>query len=129
MQILITGVAGFIGFNLSRLLLNKKNIQIIGIDNINSYYSQRLKKDRINELKKNKNFTFKKVDLKNLSSLEKIFSKKISLIINLAAQAGVRYSIKKPREFVNNNILGFYNLIDLLFSSYKCKLFFFIFKI
>ena len=80
-------------FNLSRLLL-KKIFKIIGIDNINSYYSQTLKKDRIIELKKYKNFTFKKVDLKNLSSLEKIFSKKISLIINLAAQAGVRYSIK-----------------------------------
>ena len=120
MQILITGVAGFIGFNLSRLLLKKKNIQIIGIDNINSYYSQTLKKNRIIELKKNKNFTFKKVDLKNLSSLEKIFSKKISLIINLAAQAGVRYSIKKPREFVNNNILGFYNLIDLA-QKYRIK--------
>ena len=61
----------------------------------------------------NKNFIFKKVDLKNLSSLEKVFNRKISLIINLAAQAGVRYSIKKPREFVNNNILGFYNLVDL----------------
>ena len=120
MQILITGVAGFIGFNLSKLLLKKKNIKIIGIDNINSYYSQSLKKDRIKELKKYKNFTFKKVDLKNLSSLEKIFSKKISIIINLAAQAGVRYSIKNPREFVNNNILGFYNLIDLA-QKYKIK--------
>ena len=111
MQILITGVAGFIGFNLSKLLLKKKNIKIIGIDNINSYYSQSLKKDRIKELKKYKNFTFKKVDLKSLSSLEKIFSKKISIIINLAAQAGVRYSLEKPHKYIDTNLVGFMNIV------------------
>ena len=93
MQIIITGVAGFIGFNLSRFLLKKRNIKIIGIDNINSYYSRKLKKDRIKELKKNKNFVFKKVDLTNRKKLENVFNKKVSLIINFAAQAGVRYSL------------------------------------
>ena len=113
MQIIITGVAGFIGFNLSRFLLKKKNIKIIGIDNINSYYSRKLKKDRIKELKKNKNFVFKKVDLTNRKKLENVFNKKVSLIINFAAQAGVRYSLIKPTEFIDNNINGFYNLIHL----------------
>ena len=113
MQIIITGVAGFIGFNLSKLLLKKKDIKIIGLDNINSYYSRKLKKDRIKNLRKYKNFVFKKVDLTNRKKLENVFNKKVSLIINLAAQAGVRYSLIKPTEFIDNNITGFYNLIHL----------------
>ena len=112
MQILITGAAGFIGFNLSKYLL-KKNIKIFGIDNINDYYSTSLKLDRIRELKKYKNFNFNKIDITNKKNLKKFFkNKKISIIINLAAQAGVRYSLIKPTEFVDNNILGFYNIIN-----------------
>ena len=114
MQILITGAAGFIGFNLTRHLLNNKKVQIIGIDNINNYYSQSLKKNRIKELRKFNNFKFKKIDITNRKSLNKFIKKKnIKLIINLAAQAGVRYSLEKPSEFVSNNILGFYNIIRL----------------
>ncbi len=114
MQILITGAAGFIGFNLTRHLLNNKKVQIIGIDNINNYYSQSLKKNRIKELRKFNNFKFKKIDITNRKSLNKFIKKKnIKLIINLAAQAGVRYSLEKPSEFVSNNILGFYNIIHL----------------
>ncbi len=120
MQIIVTGVAGFIGFNLSKLLLRKKNIKIIGLDNINSYYSTKLKKDRIKELRKSKNFVFKRVDITNRKKLERVFNKKISLIINLAAQAGVRYSLVKPTEFVDNNITGFYNLIHLS-NKFKIK--------
>ena len=112
MQILITGAAGFIGFNLSRYLLKKK-IKIFGIDNINNYYSKSLKINRIKELKKYKNFNFSKIDITNKKNLDKFFkNKKISIIMNLAAQAGVRYSLIKPTEFVNNNMLGFYNIIS-----------------
>ena len=121
MQILITGAAGFIGFNLSKYLLDKSNIKIIGIDNLNNYYSKKLKKDRIKVISKNKRFSFFNINLLNKKKLEKIFKKKkINLIINLAAQAGVRYSLIKPSEFVDNNINGFYNLIDVA-KNYNVK--------
>ena len=112
MQILITGSAGFIGFNLARYLLKNKKIKIIGFDNLNDYYSQSLKKDRIKVLKKFKNFSFYKVDLKNKKLNLQLKDKNISVLIHLAAQAGVRYSLVKPEEFVDNNILAFYNIID-----------------
>ncbi len=112
-NILITGVAGFIGFNLSLSLL-KENKQIIGIDNINDYYSVKLKKDRLTELKKFKNFKFFKTDLVNSNSLNKIFKKyKIDKIIHLAAQAGVRYSIENPKKYLNSNFVGFFNILEL----------------
>ena len=121
MQILITGAAGFIGFGISKYLLNTSNVRIIGIDNLNNYYSKKLKKDRIKELSKNKKFSFININILNKKKLEKIFKiKKINLIINLAAQAGVRYSLKKPNEFVENNIQGFYNIIDIS-KKYKIK--------
>ena len=114
MQILITGAAGFIGFGITKYLLNSSNVKIIGIDNFNNYYSKKLKKDRIKELSKHKKFSFFNINILNKKKLEKIFKvKKINLIINLAAQAGVRYSLEKPNEFVDNNIQGFYNLIDV----------------
>jgi len=85
MQILITGAAGFIGFNLSKYLL-KKNIKVFGIDNINSYYSKSLKLDRIKELNKFKKFVFKKIDIRNEKKLSIFFKKKkVDLIIHLAA--------------------------------------------
>ena len=112
-KILITGAAGFIGFNLSKYLFKSKNFKIFGIDNLNDYYSKTLKLDRIKELKKFKNFKFQQIDLTNRKKLSNFFKrKKFSLIINLAAQAGVRYSLKKPTEFTDNNILGFYNIIN-----------------
>ncbi len=124
MQILITGAAGFIGFNLSKYLL-KKNIKVFGIDNINSYYSRSLKLDRIKELKKFKKFSFKKIDI---TSEKKLFiflkKKKIDVIIHLAAQAGVRYSLLNPTEFVQNNILGFYNVINLAKKNNIKKIFY-----
>ena len=105
MQILITGVAGFIGFNLSRTLLLKKKIKVYGIDNINNYYSRSLKLDRIKELNKFKNFNFKRIDLTNKENLKNFFkNKKFSVVINLAAQAGVKYSIKNlcPQRAINH---------------------------
>ena len=105
MKILITGVAGFIGFSFANFLCKKyKNVNIIGIDNINSYYSQKYKKKRINELNKHNNFQFKKIDIMNYKKLEIIFKKnKFYCIFNFAAQAGVRHSIKEPRNYIDTN--------------------------
>jgi len=122
MKILITGSAGFIGFNLSKYLLTKnKNIIIYGIDNLNSYYSISLKKKRLNILTKYKNFNFFKIDLENKLDLEKFFnSKKIDVVFNLAAQAGVRESIKNPKAFLDSNIVGFFNILENC-RKYKIK--------
>ena len=121
MQILITGAAGFIGFNLSKYLLENSKFKIFGVDNFNTYYSKSLKKDRIKELKKFHNFRFEKIDITNKKKLDIFFKKKkVSLIINLAAQAGVRYSLIKPTEYVDNNVLGFYNIICAA-NKYKVK--------
>ena len=110
---LVTGSAGFIGFHFSLLLLKKKK-KVIGIDNINDYYDQELKKDRLKILKSYKNFSFFKVDIKNQVKLENIFQRyKISYVINLAAQAGVRYSVKNPEKYIETNINGFFNIINL----------------
>ncbi len=124
MQILITGAAGFIGFNLSKYL-SKKNIKVFGIDNINNYYSRSLKLDRIKELKKFKKFNFKKIDIRSEKKLS-IFlkKKKIDVIIHLAAQAGVRYSLVNPTEFVQNNILGFYNVVNIAQKNNIKKIFY-----
>ena len=110
---LVTGSAGFIGFHLSRLLLDQ-NKKVIGIDNLNNYYDVKLKRDRIKILKKYKNFRFYKLNLEKKSSLKKILLKhKILYTINLAAQAGVRYSILNPDAYINSNIIGFFNILDL----------------
>ena len=113
MKILITGSAGFIGFNLCNLLLKNDNFKITGIDNFNDYYDVGLKKKRNNLLKKYKNFEFIKTDIKNIIKLEKIFkNKKFDFVFHFAAQAGVRYSIDHPRKYVESNLLGFYNIIE-----------------
>ena len=112
MRVLVTGSAGFIGFHLSKLLLKKK-YQVIGVDNLNKYYDVNLKKKRNQILKKYKNYTFYKTDIKKKNSLEKIFKKhKITCIVNLAAQAGVRYSLINPQAYIDSNILGFFNIIE-----------------
>ena len=114
MKVLITGCAGFIGFHLSEKLLKNKNFKIVGIDNLNSYYSVKLKKSRLNILKKSKKFKFFKIDISNYNKLKKIFNEnKFDIVINLAAQAGVRYSIINPKDYVQTNILGFFNILEL----------------
>ena len=114
MKVLITGCAGFIGFHLSEKLLKNKNFKIVGIDNLNSYYSVKLKKSRLNILKKNKKFKFFKIDISNYNKIKKIFNEnKFDIVINLAAQAGVRYSIINPKDYVQTNILGFFNILEL----------------
>ena len=114
MNILITGCAGFIGFHLSNFLSKKyKNSKIIGFDNLNNFYSPAFKKKRINQLKKNKNFYFKKIDLENKKKVENIFKKnKIKIVIHLAAQAGVRDSLKMPASYFKSNFEGFINIIN-----------------
>lgn len=112
MKILITGAAGFIGFHLSNFLLSREN-QIIGIDNLNNYYDQELKKDRLGILKQNGHFTFHKIDLKNKDSLNCLFETvRPDYVVNLAAQAGVRYSIENPYAYVDSNLIGFINVLE-----------------
>ena len=113
MNILVTGCAGFIGFHLCENLKSSK-YKIIGIDNLNNYYSKKYKKKRLAILKKKKNFKFLKLDISDYKKLNKLFKKnKFDIVVNLAAQAGVRYSIKKPKEYVQSNINGFFNIIEL----------------
>ena len=112
MKILITGSSGFIGYHLSKSLLDEKH-EIMGIDNINDYYSPSLKLDRTKLLKTYQNFTFKKIDISNLTSLNKVFREfKPQRVVNLAAQAGVSYSITNPHAYVDSNLVGFVNVIE-----------------
>lgn len=111
-KILITGSAGFIGFHLSSLLLDK-GYQLIGIDNMNDYYDVKLKEDRLDILKQYDNFTFHKIDLKDKEKIDDLFAKyKFDYVVNLAAQAGVRYSIKNPYAYVDSNLIGFVNILE-----------------
>ena len=124
MKILITGAAGFIGFNFAKFLL-EKNIKIIGIDNLNDYYSTKLKKNRIFQLKKFKNFMFFKFDLKEQKKLNKIFNdNKFNAVFHFAAQAGVRYSVDHPRKYIDSNINGFFNILEQI-KNKKIKKFFY----
>jgi|MDTB01.3.fsa_nt_gb UDP-glucuronate 4-epimerase len=125
MNILVTGCAGFIGFH-TCLLLIKKGYNVIGIDNLNSYYSVKLKKDRLKEIYKiskikKKQFIFLKKDICSYGALKNVFSKyKFKYVINLAAQAGVRFSISNPKEYLKTNINGFFNILDLS-KKFKIK--------
>ena len=110
-MILITGCAGFIGYHLSIFYL-KRGKQVLGIDNINNYYSKELKLKRLNKLKKFKKFKFFLIDLKNKQSLKKIRKYRIKFIVHLAGQAGVRYSIVNPLSYVDNNIKAYINLLE-----------------
>ena len=113
MKILITGCAGFIGFHLSSFLL-KKNIKVIGIDNLNDYYDIDLKKNRLKILRTYKKFSFNKFDLIDKKKLDLVIKKnRIKIIIHLAAQAGVRYSIKNPNSYFKNNLEVFFNILEV----------------
>tara|TARA_B100000029_G_scaffold516224_1_gene627773 strand:+ start:480 stop:1439 length:960 start_codon:yes stop_codon:yes gene_type:complete len=113
MKIILTGAAGFIGFHLAKSLLDD-GFEICGVDNLNGYYSPQLKKDRLNILNDYVNFKFEKVDISNLDDLVKIFKKfSPEKVVNLAAQAGVRYSIENPHAYVSSNLTGFVNIIEL----------------
>ena len=116
MKVFITGCSGFIGFHLCKALLGNGH-QIVGLDNMNQYYDIELKQRRLDILLNHKNasdFTFIKDDLQNLSKLEDIFEKNsFDVVVNLAAQAGVRYSLDNPYSYVESNISGFVNLLEV----------------
>lgn len=113
-KILVTGSSGFIGYFLcKRLLEDDKDIKIIGLDNMNDYYDVSLKKHRLTCLKKYTNFTFIKGNLSDKDLINNLFDKyKFDIVVNLAAQAGVRYSIDHPDCYIESNIIGFYNLLE-----------------
>ncbi len=118
--ILITGVAGFIGSYLSKRLLNEvPSIKIVGIDSINDYYDVSLKKERLSWLKPFDNFTFIQGDISSENLIKDIFNQyKPNVVVNLAAQAGVRYSITNPDAYIKSNIIGFYNILEACRHSY-----------
>lgn len=112
MKYLLTGAAGFIGMHVAEKLLKKKKI-VFGLDNLNHYYDINLKKERLKRLKKYKNFNFIKADISETKLLKKIFKRlKPDIVINLAAQAGVRYSLKNPHAYVESNVKGFLNILE-----------------
>ncbi len=109
---LITGAAGFIGFYLAKKLL-EKGCKVIGIDNINDYYDVNLKHSRLDLLKPFSKFTFIKCDISDKEAINNLFKEyKPNYVVNLAAQAGVRYSIENPDVYINSNIIGFYNILE-----------------
>lgn len=111
MKILITGVAGFIGFNLAEKLL-EHNLFVMGIDNLNHYYEVTLKENRLKMIE-NDNFSFHQIDLEDRRAIFGLFEKnKPDVVINLAAQAGVRYSIENPHAYIDSNIVGFVNILE-----------------
>ena len=126
MKFLITGAAGFIGYHLSSNLLSQK-YKVVAVDDINSYYDIKLKKHRIKLLKKDKNkinFLFIKLDLQNKKKLKHIFKQNnFDFVIHLAAQAGVRFSIDRPEEYIKSNVIGFFNLLEIIRYT-KTKLIF-----
>lgn len=111
-KILVTGSSGFIGMSLSKSLL-EDGFSVFGIDNMNSYYDVNLKKNRLAHLKKYKNFQFENIDISNFNKLNKVFGDfNPEMVVNLAAQAGVRYSIENPQAYMQSNIIGFMNVLE-----------------
>ncbi len=111
-KILVTGAAGFIGFHLSKKLLDQ-GVSVVGYDNINDYYDVGLKYSRLEILEKYDNFTFVKGDLADKNAVDKLFEdNNFDIVVNLAAQAGVRYSIENPQVYIESNIVGFFNILE-----------------
>ena len=125
MRFLITGAAGFIGMHLSIRLLDMGH-EVIGIDNLNSYYNVKLKKDRLKLLhSKNYQFIFFELDILDFKNLNLIFKQNdIDYVIHLAAQAGVRYSLENPKAYIDTNLVGFYNILEMC-KAYPIKHFFY----
>ncbi|HEY9670763.1 MAG TPA: NAD-dependent epimerase [Waterburya sp.] len=110
--ILVTGAAGFIGFHLCQSLLARGD-EIVGIDNLNDYYEVSLKKDRLAQLESQPGFRFYKLDLVDQAGIEQLFGQyRFDVVVNLAAQAGVRYSLTHPRAYINSNLVGFTNILE-----------------
>lgn len=119
--ILVTGAAGFIGCNLCKQLLNNfENIKVVGLDNMNDYYDVRIKEERLASLQTYSNFTFVKGNLADKPLIDKLFADhKPQVVVNLAAQAGVRYSITNPGAYIESNLIGFYNILEASRNSYE----------
>ena len=112
-KIMVTGSAGFIGFHLCKSLLDD-GFEVLGIDNLNDYYDPKLKHSRLDQLAPNKHFTFEKIDIADRESLTKAFIDfKPNKVVNLAAQAGVRYSLDNPYAYMDSNLIGFLNILEL----------------
>jgi len=115
MKILVTGAAGFIGFHLTLALLARGDV-VVGIDNLNNFYDPLLKQLRLEEIAKHpksSNFDFKKEDIADRDFMSKFFTEhKFDVVVNLAAQAGVRYSIENPQAYVDSNLVGFANILE-----------------
>ena len=110
--ILVTGSAGFIGFHLSKRLLDE-GFSVVGLDNLNEYYDSKLKIDRLTILKNTPNFTFIKGSIENLELLESLFEQyNFPIVVHLAAQAGVRYSLENPHQYIQSNLVGFTNILE-----------------
>jgi len=112
--VIVTGAAGFIGYHLCRRLMEEQEYaHIIGIDNMNNYYDVRLKEERLRFLLQDQKFKFFKCDIANMPALEDIFALyQPNIVVNLAAQAGVRYSITNPDAYIQSNLIGFYNILE-----------------
>lgn len=112
MSILVTGAAGFIGFYLSKRLIERGE-KVVGYDNLNDYYDPKLKQARLEILRGYKDFTFVKGDLADKTAVDALFTEyKPEVVVNLAAQAGVRYSITNPEVYISSNIIGFFNILE-----------------
>ncbi len=112
MKIIVTGSAGFIGYSLCKKLLERGD-SVLGVDNHNDYYDTKIKEDRYNNLKNFKKYEHYRIDLVDQINLNKIFNKnKPQIVVNLAAQAGVRYSLKNPLAYIHSNVLGFANILE-----------------
>ena len=112
MNILITGSAGFIGYHLSKRLINEQ-YKIIGVDNLNNYYDVGLKKARLNNLLKYDNFKFYQYNIEDNNNIQELFDRyQFDTVIHLAAQAGVRYSLKNPWSYINSNIVGLLSILE-----------------
>jgi UDP-glucuronate 4-epimerase len=112
MKILITGVAGFIGMHVAKLLLSRGD-EVVGVDNLNDYYSPQLKRDRLDQLKQFENFSFVQADIVDRIAMDDLFAtERFNRVINLAAQAGVRYSLTNPQAYIQTNLVGFGNVLE-----------------
>jgi nucleoside-diphosphate-sugar epimerase len=117
--ILLTGAAGFIGSKTAQVLLDQ-GFAVVGLDNLNDYYDVRLKQHRLNHLRQNQNFSFYQVDIENLEALDELFAgNSFKAVLNLAARAGVRYSMENPHVYMTTNSHGTLNLLEMM--KYEVK--------
>ncbi|MCK5558649.1 MAG: SDR family NAD(P)-dependent oxidoreductase, partial [Candidatus Hydrogenedentes bacterium] len=111
-KVLVTGAAGFIGYHLSKRLLDL-GFEVTGIDNLNDYYDVELKRDRLGQIEHSDRFKFFKLDLSDKEAIASVFtSGRFDAVVNVAAQAGVRYSLKNPYAYIQSNVVGFLNVLE-----------------